>query len=60
MMEKQGQQGEKSFYDNTGVGEMDQGGGRKWSDSAVIFKGRADEICWRAAAVGWDRKRTGG
>ena len=33
MMEKQGQQGEESFYDNSGVGEMDQGGGRKWSDS---------------------------
>lgn len=32
-MEKQGQQGEESFYDNSGVGEMDQGGGRKWSDS---------------------------
>lgn len=37
---------------------MDQGGGRKWSDSAAIFKGRADETSWRAAVVGWESKRT--
>ena len=58
MMEKrQGQQEEESFYDNIGAGETDQGGGRQWSDSAVIFKGRADEICWQAAVVGWERER---
>ena len=39
VMEKQGQQGEESFYDNSGVGEMDQGGGRKWSDSQWFLKG---------------------
>ena len=53
MMEKeQRQQEEESFYDNTGVGETDQGGGRQWSDSAVIFKGRADEMYWQEIRMG--------